>query len=101
MNEPKYISSDDMHQLAMAAVRAENRRLTRQQIESEIELLRLRSECTRLRLLLVKREHEEIDAAHAAWFAGVKARLGIPENAKFGYEPETGLVILEHTEQGI
>ena len=77
MSDPKYISSDDMHQLAMA------------------------SECTRLRLLLLKREHEEIDAAHAAWFAGVKARLGIPEGAKFGYESDTGLVILEHTEQGI
>lgn len=101
MNEPKYFSSDDMHQLAIAAARAENRRLIRQQLESEIELLKVRTENARLRLLLAKREHEDADASHVAWFAGVKAQLGIPEGVKFGYDRDTGLVILEPTEQGI
>jgi len=101
MSDPKYFSTDDMHQLATAALRAENRRLTRQQSESEIELLKFRIENARLKLLILKRDHDDADASHVAWFAGVKARVGIPEGATFGYERDTGLIIIDSPEQGI
>lgn len=98
MSETKYLTAEEMRYMKEAGLHNEIRRLNRYIMDQDIAAGNLKVDLMRHRLLIMKKEHEEADQSHKAWFTKLKERLEVPEGARFGFDPETGEVSITQPE---
>lgn len=105
-DKPKCLDSAELHQLRVASLNDELRKLQVACLEKDAELartqaevLRQKADVMRHRLLIMKQEHEVTVSAHVSWFSGIKTKYLADNEVFSGYNPETGAILITPKEQ--